>query len=133
MVLPARSDTANQTEILVLRHQLAILQPRTPRPRMSWAGRAKFLHAHTILTCDLFHLDTITPRRHSPFVVTEHATRRVLSVTAGVTATADGGYTHRHKIRMQARTHPRPPRRAESGQMRRTASHPGQRYGLPAR
>ena len=30
MVLRARSDAANEIEILVLRHQLAVLQPRTP-------------------------------------------------------------------------------------------------------
>jgi hypothetical protein len=40
MVLHLRSDTANEIEILVLRHQLAVLQRRTPRPRMSWADRA---------------------------------------------------------------------------------------------
>ena len=33
MVLHVRSDTANEIEILVLRHQLAVLQRRTPRPR----------------------------------------------------------------------------------------------------
>ena len=30
MVLSVRSDTANEIEILVLRHQLAVLQRRTP-------------------------------------------------------------------------------------------------------
>ena len=40
MVLHARSDTANEIEILVLRHQLAVLQRRTPRPRISWTDRA---------------------------------------------------------------------------------------------
>jgi hypothetical protein len=40
MVLLARSDTAKEIEILVLRHQLAVLQRRTPRPRMSWTDRA---------------------------------------------------------------------------------------------
>jgi len=30
MALHARSDTANEIEILVLRHQLAVLQRRTP-------------------------------------------------------------------------------------------------------
>ena len=40
MVLHARSDTANDIEILVLRHQLAVLQRRTPRPRISWSDRA---------------------------------------------------------------------------------------------
>jgi len=40
IVLHARSDTANEIEILVLRHQLAVLQRRTPRPRISWSDRA---------------------------------------------------------------------------------------------
>jgi putative transposase len=40
IVLRARSDTTKEIEILVLRHQLAVLQRRTPRPRMSWADRA---------------------------------------------------------------------------------------------
>jgi putative transposase len=40
MVLRIRSDTTKDVEILVLRHQLAVLQRRTPRPRMSWADRA---------------------------------------------------------------------------------------------
>jgi putative transposase len=39
-VLRARSDTTKDIEILVLRHQLAVLQRRTPRPRMSWTDRA---------------------------------------------------------------------------------------------
>jgi putative transposase len=40
MVLRIRSDTAKDIEILVLRHQLAVLQRRTPRPRTCWADRA---------------------------------------------------------------------------------------------
>lgn len=40
MVLRARSDTTNEIEILVLRHQLAVLRRRTPRPQMSWTARA---------------------------------------------------------------------------------------------
>ena len=40
MVLRTRSDTAKEIEILLLRHQLAVLQRRTPRPRMSWTDRA---------------------------------------------------------------------------------------------
>ena len=40
MLLRARSDTAKEIEILVLRHQLAVLQRRTPRPRMRWSDRA---------------------------------------------------------------------------------------------
>ena len=40
IVLRARSDTSKEIEILVLRHQLAVLQRRTPRPRLSWTDRA---------------------------------------------------------------------------------------------
>ena len=38
--LHTRSDTSKEIEIVVLRHQLAVLQHRTPRPRMTWTDRA---------------------------------------------------------------------------------------------
>jgi hypothetical protein len=41
IVLLARSDTDKDLEILVLRHQLAVLHRQTTRPRMSWADRAQ--------------------------------------------------------------------------------------------
>jgi hypothetical protein len=40
LVLRARSDTSEDIEILVLRHQLAVLQRRTPHPPMTWTDRA---------------------------------------------------------------------------------------------
>ncbi len=40
VVLRTRSDTTKDIEILVLRHELAVLHRRTPRPRMSWTDRA---------------------------------------------------------------------------------------------
>jgi putative transposase len=40
MVLWARSDDTKEIEILVLRHQLAVLQRRIARPRMRWTDRA---------------------------------------------------------------------------------------------
>jgi len=40
MVLRTRSDAAKEIEILVLRHQLAVLQRRRPRPRISSTDRA---------------------------------------------------------------------------------------------
>lgn len=40
IVLRVRSDTTKEIEILVLRHQVAVLQRRTPRPQISWSDRA---------------------------------------------------------------------------------------------
>ena len=40
IVLRVRCDTSKDIEILVLRHQLAVLQRRTPRPRTTWTDRA---------------------------------------------------------------------------------------------
>ena len=40
IVLHTRSDATKDIEILVLRHQLAVLRRRTPRPGMSWSDRA---------------------------------------------------------------------------------------------
>ena len=40
IVLRTRSDPTKDIEILVLRHQLAVLQRRSPRPRITWTERA---------------------------------------------------------------------------------------------
>ena len=40
VVLCTRSDSTKEIEILVLRHQMAVLQRRTPHPRMSRTDRA---------------------------------------------------------------------------------------------
>lgn len=40
LALLARSDASKDTEILMLRHQLAIARRAQPRPRFSWSDRA---------------------------------------------------------------------------------------------
>ena len=40
MVLRTRSDATKDIEILVLRHELAVLRRRAPRPRTTWTDRA---------------------------------------------------------------------------------------------
>ena len=61
MVLHARSDTTKEIEILVLRHQLAVLHRRTPRPRISWTDRAVIAALTRLLPVRRRHGFLLTP------------------------------------------------------------------------
>jgi hypothetical protein len=81
LVLLARSDRAKDAGILILRHQVVVLQRQVKAPRLSWADRDNpgwgcrrihgelswraFLEARakTILATDFFHVDTVFLRR----------------------------------------------------------------------
>jgi putative transposase len=98
LALLARSDRAKDAEILILRHQVAVLQRQVEAPRLSWADRAvlaalarrAFLEAQakTILAVDFFHVDTVLMRRLYVLFLIEHGARRVHLI--GVTAHPTG-------------------------------------------
>jgi len=72
LVLLVRGDAAKDLEILVLRHQLAVLRRQTPRPKLEPADRALLAAVSRVLprsgwSCFLVRPETLL-RRHRRLV-----------------------------------------------------------------
>jgi hypothetical protein len=60
--LLARSDAAKDIEILVLRHEVAVLRRRNPRPALTWVDRAVLSALSKLLPTQLRRLRLVSPR-----------------------------------------------------------------------
>src|SRR5689334_25168508 len=62
LALLARSDTAKDVEILVLRHEVAVLRRTNPRPTFTWLDRAMLSALSRLLPTPLRRLRLVSPR-----------------------------------------------------------------------
>ena len=62
LALIARTDAAKDVEILLLRHEVAVLRRHHPRPRLSWVDRALLSALSRLLPIVLRGLRLVSPR-----------------------------------------------------------------------
>lgn len=61
LALLGRSDGAKEAEILVLRHEIAVLRREVSRPRLAWSDRALFAAMSQLLPRELRAFRLVTP------------------------------------------------------------------------
>jgi hypothetical protein len=101
LALLARSDTAKDVEILVLRHEVAVLRRSNPRPKMSWLDRAMLSALGRLLPPSLRQLRLVSPRT----LLRWHA--QLVAHTGPTQADAQADHPLHHRSRPGAANGPR--------------------------